>query len=39
MFVDKLDAEMDSLRIKNEVVAYDRELGLNDLLLNTGSDQ
>ena len=36
MFVDKLDAEMDSLRIKNEVVAYDRELGLNDLLFKYG---
>ncbi len=37
LFVDKLDAEMDSLRIKNEVVAYDRGLGLNDLLFKYGA--
>lgn len=36
MFVDKLNAEMDSLRIKNEVVAYDRGLELNDLLFKYG---
>lgn len=36
MFVDKLDAEMDSLRIKNEVIAYDRGLELNDLLFKYG---
>ena len=36
MFVDKLNAEMDSLRIKNEVVAYDRELALSDLLFKYG---
>ncbi len=36
MFVDKLDAEMDSLREKNEVIAYDRELGLGDLLFKYG---
>jgi ABC-2 type transport system permease protein len=36
-FVDKLDAEMDSLRIKNEVVAYDRGLELNDLLFKYGA--
>ena len=36
LFIDKLDAEMDSLRIKNEVVAYDRGLGLDDLLFKYG---
>jgi ABC-2 type transport system permease protein len=35
-FMDKLDAEMDSLRIKNEVVAYDRGLELADLLFKYG---
>lgn len=36
MFVDKLEAEMDSLQQKNEVIAYDRDLGLNDLLFRYG---
>jgi len=36
MFVDKLNAEMDSLRIKNEVIAYDRGLGLDDILFKYG---
>ncbi len=36
MFVDKLNAEMDSLRIKNEVIAYDRNLGFDDLLFKYG---
>jgi ABC-2 type transport system permease protein len=36
MFVDKLEAEMDSLQIKNEVIAYDRGLDLNDLLFRYG---
>ena len=36
LFMDKLNAEMDSLRIKNEVVAYDRALGLDDLLFKYG---
>ncbi|CAN5900332.1 gliding motility-associated ABC transporter substrate-binding protein GldG [soil metagenome] len=36
LFVDKLNAEMDSLRIKNEVIAYDRGLELNDLLFKYG---
>lgn len=36
-FIDKLNAEMDSLRIKNEVVAYDRGLELNDLLFKYGA--
>ena len=35
-FVDRLNAEMDSLQIKNQVIAYDRELGLNDLLFRYG---
>lgn len=36
MFIDRLDAEMDSLQIKNEVVAYDRGLELNDLMFKYG---
>ena len=36
MFADKLNAEMDSLRIKNEVIAYDRALGIDDLLFKYG---
>ncbi len=36
-FLDRLDAEMDSLQIKNEVIAYDRELNLNDLLFKYGA--
>jgi ABC-2 type transport system permease protein len=36
MFIDRLNAEMDSLRIKNEVIAYDRGLELNDLLFKYG---
>jgi ABC-2 type transport system permease protein len=35
-FIDKLNAEMDSLQIKNEVIAYDRGLNLNDLLFKYG---
>ncbi len=37
LFIDKLEAEMDSLRIKNEVVAYDRGLQLDDLLFKYGA--
>lgn len=37
LFVDKLEAEMDSLRILNQVVAYDRGLELNDLLFKYGA--
>lgn len=37
MFIDRLNAEMDSLRIKNEVVAYDRGLELNDLIFKYGA--
>lgn len=37
MFLDVLDAEMDSLRIKNEVIAYDRGLGLTDMLFKYGA--
>jgi ABC-2 type transport system permease protein len=36
LFEDKLEAELDSLRIKNEVIAYDRNLQLNDLLFKYG---
>ncbi len=36
MFLDRLNAEMDSLQIKNEVTAFDRDLKLNDLLFNYG---
>ncbi|HSN59579.1 MAG TPA: Gldg family protein, partial [Ferruginibacter sp.] len=36
MFIDRLNAEMDSLQIKNEVVAYDRALQLNDLVFKYG---
>ncbi|MEP7254226.1 MAG: gliding motility-associated ABC transporter substrate-binding protein GldG [Ferruginibacter sp.] len=36
-FMDKLNAELDSLKSKKgEVVAYDRELGLNELLFKYG---
>lgn len=35
-FIDRLNAEMDSLQINNQVIAYDRELGLNDLLFRYG---
>lgn len=37
MFIDRLEAEMDSLRIKNEVIAYDRGLNLNDLVFKYGA--
>lgn len=36
IFEDKLEAEMDSLQIKNEVIAYDRGLNLDDLLFKYG---
>ncbi|MFT3979903.1 MAG: gliding motility-associated ABC transporter substrate-binding protein GldG [Ferruginibacter sp.] len=39
MFIDRLNAEMDSLQIKNEVIAYDRGLQLNDLLFHYGVRQ
>lgn len=35
-FIDRLEAEMDSLQIKNQVIAYDRNLGLDDLLFHYG---
>ncbi len=35
-FLDKLEAEMDSLQIKNQVIAYDRGLNLDDLLFKYG---
>jgi gliding-associated putative ABC transporter substrate-binding component GldG len=37
MFADRLNAEMDSLQIKNEVIAYDRGLQLNDLVFKYGA--
>ena len=37
LFIDRLNAEMDSLQIKNEVIAYDRGLQLNDLLFKYGA--
>jgi hypothetical protein len=35
-FIDRLNAEMDSLKIKNEVIAYDRDLQLNDFIFHYG---
>lgn len=35
-FIDRLQAEMDSLQIKNQVIAYDRNLNLEDLLFKYG---
>jgi gliding-associated putative ABC transporter substrate-binding component GldG len=35
-FIDRLEAEMDSLKIKNQVVAYDRNLHLEDLFFKYG---
>ncbi len=35
-FIDRLNAELDSLKIKNQVVAYDRDLKLDDLLFKYG---
>lgn len=37
IFMDRLEAEMDSLQIKNQVIAYDRSLDLNDLLFRYGA--
>lgn len=37
LFIDRLNAEMDSLQIKNEVIAYDRGLGLDELLFKYGA--
>jgi len=36
LFIDRLNAEMDSLQIKNQVIAYDRGLQLDDLLFKYG---
>lgn len=36
-FIDRLEAEMDSLQIKNQVIAYDRGLELNDLFFRYGA--
>lgn len=35
-FIDKLEAEADSLQIKNQVIAYDRNLNLQDLFFKFG---
>jgi ABC-2 type transport system permease protein len=35
-FIDRLQAETDSLRIKNQVIAYDRNLNLEDILFKYG---
>ncbi len=35
-FIDRLNAEVDSLQMKNEVVAYDRNLNLQDLFFKYG---
>jgi ABC-2 type transport system permease protein len=35
-FLDRLNAEMDSLQMKNEVIAYDRGLNLEDILFRYG---
>jgi ABC-2 type transport system permease protein len=35
-FIDQLNAEMDSLQIKDSVIAYDRGLDLNDLFFKYG---
>jgi gliding-associated putative ABC transporter substrate-binding component GldG len=35
-FIDRLEAEMDSLQVKNQVVAYDRGLRLEDLFFKYG---
>ncbi len=37
VFADRLNAEMDSLQIKNEVTAFDRDLKWNDLFFNYGA--
>ncbi|MEQ1554194.1 MAG: gliding motility-associated ABC transporter substrate-binding protein GldG [Ferruginibacter sp.] len=37
LFADRLNAEMDSLQIKNEVIAFDRDLQINDMLFNYGA--
>lgn len=35
-FIDRLNAEVDSLQMKNEVIAYDRNLNLQDLFFKYG---
>ncbi len=35
-FIDRLNAEVDSLQLKNEVIAYDRNLDLEDLFFKYG---
>ncbi|MDQ6609936.1 MAG: gliding motility-associated ABC transporter substrate-binding protein GldG, partial [Bacteroidota bacterium] len=36
LFIDNLHAEQDSLSYKSELIAYDRNLNINDLLFNYG---
>ncbi|MEO6894337.1 MAG: gliding motility-associated ABC transporter substrate-binding protein GldG [Ginsengibacter sp.] len=35
-FIDKLEAEVDSLQLKNQVIAYDRNLDLQDIFFKYG---
>ncbi|MEO8960379.1 MAG: gliding motility-associated ABC transporter substrate-binding protein GldG [Ginsengibacter sp.] len=35
-FIDRLEAEVDSLQLKNEIIAYDRNLNLQDLFFKYG---
>lgn len=35
-FIDRLNAEVDSLQMKNQVIAYDRDLNLEDLFFKYG---
>jgi ABC-2 type transport system permease protein len=37
VFIDRLNAEMDSLQVKNEVVAYDRDLKIGDQFFRYGA--
>lgn len=36
LFLDRLEAEMDSLQLNNEVIAYDRDLRIHDMLFRYG---
>jgi len=38
-FLDRLNAEMDSLQLKNQVIAYDRNLNLEDIFFKYGVRQ
>lgn len=37
VFIDRLNAEMDSLQVKNEVIAYDRDLKIGDQFFRYGA--